>query len=281
MPLRRESVLVLGLVTATCALASVVFGVATGSFLEPDLPKPTSTAAPPTATSVAPTPTPTALVALAPAAQPGEQRSLLLIGVDDLGQSDPRMEGCWVITYLVGMPQYYVIGFLPTAQFSLSSLSSSRSLADIFSEDRRQQRGYQFMHDAIQSRLPGFTIQADLILDRADLLDLIQNVGGLTTPTQTVSGIDVLEHYDSLRVDDSASRMTYQSEVFALIFAALSRQNWTPARVWDYVQQLPQVQADTAAQGGLSEFIADAPPFTSPGLVWRAFEPGLEIVSQP
>jgi hypothetical protein len=285
MPLRRESLLLLGLITALCTLTSVVAGIATGGLVRPDLPAPTFT---PIASTPVPTPAPptisppvvSALATTAPATA-GSQRSLLLIGVDALDAAVPRLEGCWVVTYRPGLPEYYVLGFPPSAQFSLPSLSGTRTLEDVFVEDLHQQRGFQFMHDAINTRFPGIVIEADLLLDRTDLVNLITRLGGLQMSSQALTGADVLLRYDSLQADDMTSRMSFQNEVFGSLYALLGQQQWTPLMVFAYLQQLPQVTDNPEVLAALTVFAATAPPFTGPQPIWRTYDPSLEIVAQP
>src|SRR5688500_10670931 len=95
----RESLLFLGLLTAVCLLAGLLFGIATGQFVSP--PQATATVAPAQ-------PTGTLAPELSLSATPGLQKSLLLIGVTDATTPGPSLEACWVITFRPGVAEYYV-----------------------------------------------------------------------------------------------------------------------------------------------------------------------------
>jgi hypothetical protein len=280
--LRRESLIILGLLIAFPTLFCAVVGVATGRIIDQDLPAPTGTLAPPTPTRLPPTPVPTLPSSpVLPITGVG-QRSLLLIGVDDLQRQPPNLEGCWVVTYLTDVPAYYVLAFPPSARFSLDSLGGQPlTLAEIFAQDYRLQRGFQFTRDAINTRFEGFALEADVVIDRANLVQLIADVGGLDDGSLVRSGAEVLVQYDAIEPSDSQRRLEYQGEVLSLLFAALGQRQWTPAAFAARLQQLPQMAADPALQSALTSFAASAPPFAGPTPVWRTYEPSMEALAHP
>jgi hypothetical protein len=277
--------IILGLFITVPTLFCAVVGVATGRIIDQDPPSPTATIAPPTPTRLPPTPLPTLTpspVLPITGGGAGSQHSLLLIGVDDLASDQPRLEGCWVISYRADFPEYYVTAFPPSARFSLHSLGSQQlTLAEIFAEDYRLQRGFQFTRDAINTRFDGFALEADVVIDRANLLQLIGQLGGLDNATQVFSGADILAEFDALETGDSAGRLSYQGQVLSLYFAALGQRQWTPAALAAQVQQFPQVASSPALQSALTNFAAAAPPFSGPTPIWRTYEPSMEAVAQP
>jgi hypothetical protein len=202
--------------------------------------------------------------------------------VDDLGRDQPRLEGCWVISYRADFPEYYVTAFPPAAHFVLPSLGNQPlTLAEIFAEDYRLQRGYQFTRDAINTRFDGFALQTDVVIDRASLVQLIGQVGGLGSASQVLTGATVLLNYDAIAAEDSSGRLGYQSQVLSLLFAALGERQWTPAALAAEVQQFPHVTASPAVHSALTSFAAAAPPFSGPTPIWHTFEPSMETVAQP
>src|SRR5713226_10776248 len=117
MRLRRDSLLILGLLTAVCLLGGVVIGIWTGKFAV------VAPSASPTIIPATPTPVPPPS-----AASPGTQRSLLVVGVSDAGAPAPTLEGCWVVSFSPGDSTIYVVSFPTDAKFQLSSLPNSRTL---------------------------------------------------------------------------------------------------------------------------------------------------------
>src|SRR5205085_11173390 len=101
-------------------------------------------------------------IPLSEAGASGDQRALLIVGVADASASRPVLEGCWVLSYRPGIPQYYFSSFSPEYTFYLPSLGHSQSLAEIYALDLNQQLGFRFTRDAIESRFPGFKPQAEV-----------------------------------------------------------------------------------------------------------------------
>jgi hypothetical protein len=269
----RESLLFLGLLTAGCLLAGLVFGVATGRWVRPvhvAQTAPSATAEPPKATA-------------APAASvtPGDQKSLLVIGVTDATAATTHLEGCWVITFRAGVPEYYVLAFPPTATFYLSSLPGSKSLVDIYAEDLRLQLDHHFVQDAVEARFPGLSIQAALILDRSDLSALLGELGGLPVNNQVLTGPMLLQLYDTWRPAVNGDRSVFDGVVAQHMFDALIAKQWTPDDLAEFTDGLPHLTANPDGLQDLRRFLADAPPLAGSRLVWRQYSPELEVSTVP
>ncbi len=282
MRLPRESLLLLGLLTALCALGSVVAGIATGRLWVPVAPAASVTPAP-TATSFAVvlTPTPVPPSVAASPSPVGAPRSLILIGVDDAQSLTPQLDSVLVLTFQPGVNNYYISAVPPSAEFQVASLSGIRTMRDIFVEDQHQQIGYYFMRDAVESRFTGFSIQADVMLDRDDFVGLVSSVGGLSWAGQLAQGPDLLNSYNALAAADSAGRMVFQQQAFEALFAALAQKGLSPNAILDYVRRLPQVQSDAARQAALEAFIMGAPALSDSTFIWRTYQPEMEIGSTP
>jgi hypothetical protein len=273
MRVRRESLLLLGVLTAVCALAGIIAGIATGALVE----------SPPTAPPTHPYPViqPATLPAVSPTSsrqavtpsEPGRQWALLVIGVDDLSATDPRFEGCWVLTYTSGDTNYYGLSFPPGAVYTVPGLDGPRTLAEVYQVDRGQQRGFTFLRDAVQSRFRSFTFDADVVLDRGDFLDLAAAAGGLSVLGQAQSSADLLQAYEAFTVADEAGRVAFQQQSFEALFGALSLQGWTAKQVADHLKQLPQLQNDPDRAAALDAFAANAPSFATSVLNWTPLTP--------
>ena len=118
-------------------------------------------------------------------------------------------------------------------------------------------------------------------MDRDDFAGLVTSVGGLDWAGNLVQGADLLHSYDAFGPDDSAGRMFFQQQVMELLFATLGRQHVSQQALFDYVCQLPQVKADAGRRAVLDQFVAGAPAPADSELVWRTFQPEMEIGAQP
>ena len=276
MPLRRESFLLLILLTAACALVGIVTGIATGVAVRPpSTPAPTrqlqvlqpaiTVTAPAMATAAA-SAEPSAAV-VTPSA-PGRQHSLLIIGVDDLTSATPRFEGCWVLTYSSGDSNYYGLSFPAEAAYTVPGLDGTRTLNQVFAEDQYQRRGYAFMSDAIRSVFPAFSFDAELVLDRAAFANLVDDLGGLALAGRPISSAELWQSYDAYAPSDEAGRLAYQQQIFEALFRALNSQGWTPAQVLGLLMHLPHLQSDPLRAAALATYAAVAPPLQDAVLNW-------------
>lgn len=284
MRLRRESFLVLILLTAACALVGIVTGIATGVAVKPPSPPPptrqlqvlhpAATATAPAVASAAASAAPSAAV-VTPSA-PGRQHSLLIIGVDDLSSASPRFEGCWVLTYSSGDSNYYGLSFPAEAAYTVPGLDGVRTLAQVFAEDQYQRRGYAFLSDAIRSVFPAFSFDAELVLDRAAFANLVGDLGGLSVSGQPISSAELWQNYDAFAPSNEVGRLAYQQQIFEALFQALSTQGWTPAQVLSLITQLPHLQSDPVRAAALAAYSADAPPLQDAVLNWTTLPPAAQ-----
>jgi hypothetical protein len=263
--LRRDSLLVLGLMIALCLLGGLVFGVATGRWAH--------SGAASTRTPVPPTPTPSAVTQPAPS---GEQKSLLIVGVDDASAAQPAFEGCWVLSFRPGIPEYYFSSFPPDSTFKLASLSKVQTLAEIYRLDQQQQLGFQFMRDAIESRFPALQPQAEVVIDRRALAALVTQAGGLSVDGRSLNGQQLLDTYADQASQGMPERMAFQETVVRALFSRLAERHWTPEGLIPYFEQFP---GSRAAQ--LDSFAAGAPPLAASGIHWTVFTPELETAGTP
>ncbi len=265
----RESLVFLGLLTAFCLLGGVVFGVATGGGLE-SRPGPTTATMP---LAVRPTHAATAVPAMPLASvTPGPQRAVLIILVDDADAASPQLQGLWAITFRPGVPEYYGLGFAPTATFTLESLSGEQSLAEIFAEDQRLQLGYRFVHDAVEARFPALSVKVDVLLEPDDVAALVERVGGLPLDGEVLTGGALLRAYQDTLADPD-ERVAFQGQVLQAMFAVLRFQRWTPARLAEYVKAMPRMRGDAARAASLDLLVAGAPPLAESNLTWRPYNP--------
>ena len=265
--MRRDSLLLLGLLTTISLIAGLVAGIQSGRIVAP----------PPQASPTVPrasetggnahgqTPTP------APNLRPtfsAQQMAIMIVGVADANVVQPKFEGCWVIAFSPGINQYYVLVFAPESRFNLASIGRDQTLADIYTQDVQQEVGYRFMRDAIQSVFPAMTVQAAVTVDRSDLADLASKLGGISIAGELVQGSSLASAYDSQSFDGAAARMNFQRQIFEAVFLALADQHWTPESVAWYLQQLPHpVRPEDAA--ALAVLANSAPALQNSELTWN------------
>ncbi len=266
----RESLLFLGLLTAACLLAGLVFGIASGRLVQPVRPAPS-----PTPLRARLTATPVASVT------PGIQKSLLIIGVTDATSNTTHLEGCWVVTFRAGVPEYYVLAFPPTATFYLSSLPGSKSLVDFYAEDLRLQLDHHFVQDAVEARFPGLSIQAALILDRSDLSALLGQLGGLPVNHQVLTGPMLLQLYDTWQPAVNGDRSAFDALVVQRLFDLLVAKQWTADDLLAFFEGLPRLKAHPDELKDAQGFMLDAPSLPNSRLVWRQYSPEMEVSTAP
>jgi hypothetical protein len=269
----RESLLLLGLMTAACLTAGLVFGIATGQFVSPPQATATHTVAP------APTTQPSADVTVS--VTPGIQITLLLLGVTDAYAPTTNLEACWVISFRTGVPEYYVTAFPPSAIFTVPGLDGPRTLSQIHAEDVRLQLDHKFVRDAVQTRFPGFILQSEVVLDRSDLAALISQLGGVNINNQMLTGPMLLATYDSWPAASDLDRLQYQGDILQRLFSLLAERQWTAADLVDFVAQLPRINADPATVSELQSLVQGAPPVAGASLIWRPYGPELEAAGLP
>ena len=260
--MRRDSLLVLGLMIAVCLLGGLVFGVATGKWAH------AGAAATATPIHVASTPIPPAQ-----SAGSSDQKSLLIVGVEDASVAQPVLEGCWVLSYRPGVNEYYFSSIRPEADFRLASLGQTRTLAEIYALDLNQQLGFRFMRDAIESRIPAFKPTAEVMIDRLAIAELVTRAGGLSLQGNLLDGAQILSRYSS---QDASERMSFQETVILALFNRLGENNWTPEAVTLFFQQWPGSRAVR-----LDSFTAGAPALADSGVIWTVYPPDLETSSNP
>jgi len=264
--MRRDSLLVFVLLTTICLLAGMVLGITIGK--GPQVPRASPTAPVSAATSVLPQDSSAATEQFLQPTPSAGQKAVLFVGVDDVNALQPRLIGCWLVAFSPGINQYYVLGFPPEAHFHLPSLGSDQSLADIYAQDVQQEVGYRFTHDAINSIFPAMNIQATVTLDRADLADLANKVGGIAIGSKLLLGDDLLGAYDTQSFKGASARMDFQHTALLAVFQSLGQQHWSPASLVVYLESLPHaVRPQEAAT--LTALAANAPPLPSSELVWN------------
>jgi hypothetical protein len=250
---------------ALCLLGGLVIGLASGRWAYAGA----------AATSTPLRPTPTSAAIGSPMAS-GEQKSLLIVGVDDAAAVQPALEGCWVLTFRPGIPEYYFSSFPPEATFRLASLGRTETLSEIYRIDLQQQLGFQFMRDAIHARFPALEPQAEVVIDRRAIADLVTQVGGLSIQGSSLSATRLLDAYAVQSAVGVAERMTFQEVVVRALFAKLGEGPWTPDSLMLYFQQRP---GSRAVQ--LESFVVGAPPLRDTGIHWTVFTPELESSTAP
>lgn len=277
--MRRDSLLLLGLLTTICLVAGLVLGIGSGKMVvSPPSASPTAPRATPAGPRLQPA-TPAAASILQPTFST-RQMALLIIGLADKNAAQPKFEGCWIVAYSPGISRYYVIGFPPEARFRATNRDPEQPLADIYAQGISQQLGYVFVRDAIQSVFTAMTVQTVVTLDRSDLADLTTKVGGVSLNGQLLAGSGLAAAYDTQTFNGAVARMAFQQQAFQLLFQSLADQQWSPGSLAAYLLQLPgAVQpADAAA---LNEMIASAPALQNSELTWTVVGGAHETAAVP
>jgi hypothetical protein len=263
--MRRDSLLLLGLLSTICMIGGVVIGIQSGNaFGGPPQATPTPARASPAPTIAAPAANPVSN--LQPTATAG-QMALLVLGLSDKNAAQPKFEGAWIIAFSPGINKYYLLGFPREEKYQINGRGPQLSLADIYAQGAQQDLGYLFVRDAIQSVYGGISVQAVVTLDRADLANLSANVGGITVGEQVLMGAGLAAAYDTISLGGTAARMDFEDQALEALIQALAAQHWTPDSVAVYLEQQPRtVRPEDAA--ALTELARSAPALQNVELTW-------------
>jgi hypothetical protein len=220
----RESQLVIVLVSAVCMLLGVVVGIAIGDGVTP---VPTAAA---TRLVVSPsTPTPIAS---------GMQVAILVLGVDSTASPRPRLEGCWVITFQTGLPQYYLLGFSPATL--VPDATNAHTLEEVYDTDLDIGGRAMFTRDALKSISPGLAPpQYEVVFDRQMLAWAVNTLNGISLDGEWINGDTLLARYDAIPPDNPVDRLAFQGAVLEAILKTAQRKDWS-SNSWEAFLKLGQ-----------------------------------------
>ena len=266
--MRRDSLLLLGLLTTVCMIAGVVGGIQSGRIfggpLQASPTAPIGSVAGPSAQTATPLPASN----LQPTVST-QQMALLVIGISNRDTAHLKFEGCWIVAFSPGINKYYVAAFPPEASFRLNGAGPEQTLAEIYAEGVQQDLGYVFVRDAIQSVLTAMSIQAGVTLDRSDVASWTANLGGISVGTRLLLGTSLVTAYDTESLNGTAARLDFQKRAIQALFQALGERHWTPDSVAVYLEQLPHaVRPEDIAS--LNNLAHSAPALQNSELIWTA-----------
>ena len=204
----RGHVLVIVLLAAVFLLGGVIV-----VFFVLPLPGAATLATPP-----APTLTPLPTLALTP----GAQISILLVGVDSLASLKPNLETGWVLTFVPGAREFYLLGFPPTTKVPTTDASEAPPLSAIYELDAPA-RDADFTRRALETITPGLSIQAEIVYDRQMLARTIDDLGGIELRDQHMDSGTVRASYDNLDPQDETGRLAFEGDVLK----AVLHRDWT------------------------------------------------------
>lgn len=173
----------------------------------------------------------------------GAQRSVLLLVVDSRAAPQPRLEGCWVLTFTPNTPQYYWVGFSTRAVVP----ASSQSLQDYYlsgpSPDDRE--------DFVKAGLAALTensIQPALsaTIDRDLLADLVTVGGGVPQPPgegDPLNGPALLAEFDALPPEQ---QLQFQKTALAAFVQHIQAAGWTEQLLDVFYHRYQTISPDAA-----------------------------------
>lgn len=236
----RESAMLVGLVTAFCLLLGVVAGVAIGNAGKP---LPPATATLPVASPTTPTPI-----------KLGAPVSVLALGVNSATALHPQLEGCWVITFEPGLPQYYLLGYSPATLVEVQGATNARTLRDVYDMDLQIGRGTVFTHDALKSISPGLPLpQYEVVFDRQMLAQAVNSLNGIPLNGEWLDGDALLTRYDAIPVDQAIDQLAFQRAALEAILKTAQQRDWSSNAWQAYLNLGQQWQPDVQAFMTLAE----------------------------
>lgn len=179
-------------------------------------PGPAPTAVP----SPAATPNPSA--GIAPV---GQQTTLLLVVVDSLDNPRPVLQGCWLITFTPGTQRYFFVGFP-----SDLVVDDQHRLIDYYRAAHNIGDISQFLAEGITKASNGdITIQYPIVIDRAVIHGVVDQLGGLRLGDELLDGEAVLNRHDAQPADLPQAQLQFQKTALEALGDAIARQTWTEA----------------------------------------------------
>jgi len=234
--------MLLGLVTAFCLLMGVVAGILFGTVTEAT-PTPAASATQPIASISTPTPIAS-----------GAQVSVLALGVDSVASPRPRLDGCWVITFQIGLPQYYLLGFSPATLVKVPGATNANTLEEVYNTDVQIGRGMMFTRDALKSISPGLpSPQYEVTFDRQMLTWTVNALDGIPLRGEWVDGTMLLTRYDAIPPDAPTDRLAFQGEALEAILKTAQKKNWSPNSWQAFLNLGQQWKPDSGAFMNLAE----------------------------
>jgi len=234
--------MLLGLVTAFCLLMGVVAGILFG-----------------TATEATPTPAASATLPIASISTlipitSGAQVSVLVLGVDSAASPRPRLDGCWVVTFQTGLPQYYLLGFSPATLVEVPGATNANTLEEVYNTDVQIGRGMMFTRDALKSISPGLPPpEYEVTFDRQMLAWTVNALNGIPLRGEWVDGDMLLTRYDAIPPDNPTDRLAFQGEALEALLKTAQKKNWSSNSWQAFLNLGQQWKPDSGAFMNLAE----------------------------
>jgi hypothetical protein len=269
MRVPRESLLFLGMLITGCVLAGLYAGYALGILVGP---------ARPTVPQVLPSPTLWVTSTIEAPISDAAQRTVMIVVVDDAVATDAELQACWVITFKAGTPEYYIVAFPTSARLYVPRLGAAYPMQAIYREDRRQDLAMGLMADAVQARFPAISVDALILLDRADIVSIVTVLGGVPVENRLYNGMQLLQAHDGLSAAGLEAHMAFQRQVFQALLPLFDERNWTPSHLGAFLKQIPRIGSSATTVEALNTIAVDAPPFDTAEIFWQTYTPELELL---
>jgi len=188
---RRPSLTILLVVMVVC----FIFGILTVLASQPGLP-----------VSASPTPTPTFISPQRP-----DQQTILILGVDGLAETAPKLEAVWIATYRLPAKDLFLLG-VPT-DLKPDGDSPNR-LSDLFAWSAEGGVDPAFIQE-LQLIVP-LPMNAVVVLDEEGFGAIIDYLGGIEVNGAEMSGAQVISVVGLLRDNPPALLTTQQHFVEAM-----------------------------------------------------------------
>ncbi len=118
-----------------------------------------------------------------------EQRSLIVVGVDQLSAPSPKLKGAWYIAYLPDMPEINLVPLYPAIREPYRSKNSE--LEKTFQISRSGELSPEFL-TALKS-VYGLAAGEPVLFDDSALIGLINLLGGVELNGRVINGKNAVE----------------------------------------------------------------------------------------
>ncbi len=190
--------------------------------------------------TVSPPPAATPNLSSSSIAPVGPQTTLLLVVVDSLDSPRPALQGCWLITFTPGTQRYFFVGFPPDLV-----VDDQHRLIDYYRAAHKIGDISQFLAEAIDLASNGdISIQYPIVIDRAVISGVVDQLGGLRLGDELLDGEAVLQRHDAQSADSPQAQLQFQKTALEALAEAVARQTWTDAALTSLLNSYQRYSPD-------------------------------------
>ena len=162
---------------------------------------------------------------------PTGQRNILLIGIDQLGASRPRLESAWMVLYIPGDPSLTLVPVFPVAGAAPSSQYPDLQNKFELNPDHTPSRKF---FDSLKSM--NLWWDHYLVMDEMAVVELINRLGTVTAKSSPINGLRAVANLPLAWENPNAAvlaQATLLKEICREVAQVNPETRWNPSRILD------------------------------------------------